>query len=197
MLPDYNVSRKEAKMKSTNSGRMESFGVPNFSSRPVIPYYCEVPDYEMKFAKDGDAGYDLPIWDDRLNNGEWGENGEITLQPMESKTIKTGVYMGIPNGKYGDLDSRSGTSKAKLILLCHTIDSPYIGNIRLAILNLNTEPVTIKNGQSLFQIVIKDYTEAFTYRCKSKEDFLDIVGETSRGSKGFGSTGRGYEGGNK
>lgn len=145
-------------------------------------YYSE-SGYELFYAHDGDAGLDLPIWDDR-----YGE--EITLQPGESKKLRTGVYMKIPEGNYGELDTRSSTSKIKLNLLCRTIDSGYIGNIHLAIINQNSEPVTIKQGQCICQIVIKPYTKVDPVNIPNLEGFLAVTGKTTRGDKGFGSSGR-------
>ena len=147
-----------------------------------LPYYSE-SGYELFYGHDGDAGLDLPIWDDR-----YPEN--ITLAPGESITIKTGVYMKIPEGNYGFLDTRSSTSKIKLDLLCRTIDEPYTGNIRLALINLNSRAVTIHQGQCVAQIIIKPYTKVDPNKHNSLEDFLAEVGETTRGDNGFGSTGR-------
>lgn len=147
-----------------------------------LPYYSE-SGYELFYGHDGDAGLDLPIWDDRYPD-------EITFQPMQAITIKTGVYMKIPEGNYGFLDTRSSTSKIKLDLLCRTIDEPYTGNIRLALINLNTEPVTIKQGQCVAQIIIKPYTKVEPVAFNSLEGFQNYAGETTRGDKGFGSTGR-------
>lgn len=154
-----------------------------------LPFYSE-SGIEVFYGTDGSAGLDLPIWDDRLTNGEWAENGEITLQPMDALTVKTGVYLAIPKGFYGDLDTRSSTSKIKLDLLCHTIDNDYRGNIRLALINLNTVPVTIKNGQSICQIIIKKYEKVNTKGYEDLETFMDRYGDTERKDNGFGHTGR-------
>lgn len=149
---------------------------------PTLQYYSE-SGYELFYAHDGDAGLDLPIWDKR-----YGE--EITFQPGESMRLRTGVYMKIPDGNYGHLDTRSSTSKIKLNLQCRTIDEPYTGNIHLAIINQNTEPVTIKQGQCIAQIIIKPYTKVKPSKFEDLNHFKETVGETTRGDKGFGSSGR-------
>lgn len=170
---------------------------------PVMKYYSEYEEYMERAYFEGDiseeeykkmrrlsygtehsAGLDLPIWDERLVNGEWSYNGRYILQPMEHKIFKTGVYMKIPEGCYGELDTRSSTSKKKLDLLCHTIDADYIGNIKVSVINLNTEPVEIKNGDYLFQIIIKPYVKVNPSRVESP----DHLGDTERGAGGFGST---------
>ncbi len=180
-----------------------------------LPYFSE-SGYELFYGHDGDAGLDLPIWDarftdkyayaqlvEKLSEEELKElekdivkdkaemhDIEIRLEPRQSITVKTGVYMKIPEGNFGFLDTRSSTSKIKLDLLCRTIDEPYTGNIRLALINLNDVPVTIKQGQCVAQIIIMPYTKTKPNNYKSLEDFLADVGETTRGDKGFGSTGR-------
>lgn len=149
---------------------------------PQLNYFSE-SGYKLFYGHDGDAGLDLPIWDDRYPE-------EITFQPGEAITLKTGVYMKIPEGNFGLLDTRSSTSKIKLDLLCRTIDEPYTGNIRLALINLNSIPVTVKQGQCLGQIIIKKYTKVKPIPSPDLEDFLSIAGQTTRGDNGFGSTGR-------
>jgi len=148
---------------------------------PWLPYYSE-SGYELKYGHKGDAGLDLPIWDK-----DFGE--KIIVMPGDSILVKTGVYMKIPEGNFGFLDTRSSTSKLKLDLLCRTIDEPYTGNIRLSLINLNSEPVTITQGQRVAQIIIKQYTEVDPLPCDDLDEFLAMAGQTSRGDKGFGSTG--------
>lgn len=159
------------------------------NNTPALNFYSE-SGIEPFYGTEDSAGLDLPIWDERLKNGYLSWDGEYTLQPMEALTVKTGVYMSIPEGHYGQLDTRSSTSKIKLDLLCHTIDSDYRGNIRLALINLNTVPVTIKNGQSLAQIIIKKYEKVEPVKFESYDEFLENSKQTPRGDKGFGSTGR-------
>lgn len=154
---------------------------------PELSYYCAIPGYNVEYHHDGDARLDLPIWDERLTNGELSVGGSITLFPMQTITLKTGIYMAIPEHHYGLLDSRSSTSKKKLDLLCRIIDSPFLGNIRVTIINLNEIPVIISNGDELFQIVIQEYKKVKPIRFDSEEAFLSYAGTTERGADGFGS----------
>jgi len=149
--------------------------------KPILNYFSE-SGHELRYGHDGDAGLDLPIWDDRYGK-------EITIMPGDSITVRTGVYLSIPVGNYGLLDTRSSTSKIKLDLLCRTIDNPYRGNIHLSLINLNDVPVTVKQGQCVAQIIIQEYTKVDPIPATDIEDFLIIAGVTSRGDKGYGSTG--------
>lgn len=152
-----------------------------------ITYYFSQSGKEINYHHKDDAGIDLPIWDERLENGEISDTGYIDLYPQQSITLKTGIHIGIPEGHYGLLDSRSSTSKLKLDLLCRTIDNPFRGNIRVAFANVGTEFVRIKNGDELFQIIIQEYVKADLQPCSSLEQFMELAGETARGADGFGS----------
>lgn len=151
-----------------------------------LHYYSE-SGKELNYHHEEDAGIDLPIWDEKLNNGEISSTGYVDLEPQQSLTLKTGVYLGMEPGHYGFLDSRSGTSKLKLDLLCRIIDNPFRGNIKVAFTNNGDETVRISNGDELFQIIIQKYTKANPLKCGSLEEFLSNAGETARGSDGFGS----------
>ncbi|AYP68620.1 deoxyuridine 5'-triphosphate nucleotidohydrolase [Exiguobacterium phage vB_EalM-132] len=152
-----------------------------------LPYYSVMPGFMLDYHHEDDAGLDLPIWDEKLTNGELSETGEFILGVGESVMLKTGIHLAIPKGHYGLLDSRSSTSKLRLDLLCRTIDSSYRGDIRVAFTNHNTVPVTIKNGEELFQIIIKQYSTAEPIPLNSLEAFLGFAGNTERGEEGFGS----------
>lgn len=154
---------------------------------PVLDYFCAIPDFHLEYHHGDDAGLDLPIYDEKLCNGELSLTDSYNLMPGESVTLKTGVFMGIPKGHYGFLDSRSSTSKKKLDLLCRIIDSPFRGNIRVAIINLGKEPVTICNGDELFQIVIQEYAKVKPMKHSSLDGFMNAAGRTARGESGFGS----------
>jgi dUTPase len=93
------------------------------------------------------------------------------------------------------MDSRSGTSKKTLDLLCRTVDAPYRGNIRVAFINHNPHPVTISNRDELFQIVILEKVKGEMKRFETEEAFLDYAGQTARGSDGFNSKERKQQGG--
>jgi deoxyuridine 5'-triphosphate nucleotidohydrolase len=152
-----------------------------------LPYYCAIPEFNLEYHHNDDAGLDLPIWDERLTNGELSTTGSITLASLQGITLKTGIHMAIPKGHYGLLDSRSSTSKKRLDLLCRIIDSPFRGNIRVAIINLNNHPVTVSNKDELFQIIIQKYTKKQPIRFETYEEFLAYAGTTKRGQDGFGS----------
>ena len=139
--------------------------------------YFSESDLDIFYGTDGSAGIDLPFYVPEID--------QVTINPGESFQLKTGVYLEIPEGNVGILDSRSSTSKLKLDLLAHTIDSDFRGNIRVVVINNGTKPVTVFKGDYLAQIVIVPFYKANLARVNSVED----LSQTERGTGSFGHTG--------
>jgi len=133
---------------------------------------------EIAYNSEGAAGLDLPFFDV--------DREEIILGHNESMMIKTGIYVEIPIGHVGLLDTRSSTGKAKVDLLCRTIDPDFRGNIRLMVINHNEYPVCIKRGDLVAQILILPCPQLSLNRVNSIEDLTTTV----RAGGSFGSTGR-------
>ena len=112
-------------------------------------------------------------------------NEDCVLQPLERKLIKTGVRVGIPQGFEGQVRARSGLSAKKGLTLVNgigTIDSDYIGEILVSMINLSNEPQEIHKGDRIAQLVIVPIIQALFIPVKNLED-------TGRGEGGFGHTG--------
>lgn len=139
-----------------------------------VDVVCEdgfVPEYKH----DGDAGADL-----RANI-----DGPLTIQPGESAWVPTGVRMAIPEGHVGLQFPRSGLGCNHGICLANgvgVIDSGYRGEVRSKLLNLGGEPFTVNPGDRICQLVIIPYT-------KAKFWTVEELGESDRGTDGYGSTG--------
>lgn len=142
-------------------------------------YYSE-GGLDLRYGTESSAGIDLPFYDAEMET--------VVLQPGETKLIKTGIHMEIPDMHVGFLDTRSSTGKAGVDLMCRTIDWDYRGNIRLMVINHGGEPLTIERGQFIAQIVIMKLNEDRKLERVSSPDELS---KTDRGDKGFGSTGGG------
>ena len=109
----------------------------------------------------------------------------ITLQPLERKIIKTGLFMALPKGYEGQVRPRSGLAAKQGITVLNapgTIDADYRGDIGVILVNVSNEEVTIQPGDRIAQLVIAKYE-----RVQWKE--VEHLPETDRGTGGFGSTG--------
>ncbi len=121
----------------------------------------------------GDAGLDLYVLED------------IIIEPGETLPIKLGVACEPDNGKAYFLMPRSSISKTPLRLAnsIGLIDGGYRGELMAMCDNIKPEPYTAEKGQRLFQIVACDCSP-ITY------ELVNELSETTRGSGGFGSTGK-------
>jgi dUTP pyrophosphatase len=64
-----------------------------------------------------------------------------------------------------------------------TIDADYRGEVKVILINLSENNVTIPHGERIAQMVIQRHEQAEWIE-------TEALGETNRGSGGFGSTGK-------
>jgi dUTP pyrophosphatase len=126
-------------------------------------------------ATEGAAGMDLMAAVDEA----------VELLPRARALIPTGLALAIPKGFEGQIRPRSGLAWKHGVTVCNapgTVDSDYRGEVKVNLVNLGHEPVTIARGDRIAQLVVAPVTPAV----------LEIVSElsdTARGTGGFGSTG--------
>ncbi|HVA11653.1 MAG TPA: dUTP diphosphatase [Stellaceae bacterium] len=110
----------------------------------------------------------------------------LVLAPGERKDVPTGIALALPPGWEGQVRPRSGLALRHGLAVLNspgTIDADYRGEIRIILANLGTAPVTIARGERIAQLVIAPVSRAVW------EVVAELPG-TTRGSGGFGSTGR-------
>ena len=137
-----------------------------------IPIKLLHPDAKLPLrAKPYDAGSDLHAIE------------AAVLTPGERRVIKTGIAMEIPPGYYGRVAPRSGLSVKKgAMTLAGVVDSGYLGDVSVVLINLGQEPIEINVGDRIAQIII----ESCAYPdWKIVDELLPSV----RGAAGWGSTG--------
>jgi dUTP pyrophosphatase len=135
----------------------------------------QLPDY----ATPGSVGMDLMA--------ATSEDEVITLAPLERVLVPTGIAIALPDGYEAQIRPRSGLAVKHGITVLNspgTVDSDYRGEIKIALVNLSSEPFTITRGMRIAQMVIAQVTHA------SINVVFDLD-DTSRGEGGFGSTGVG------
>ena len=85
------------------------------------------------------------------------------LAPMERAMIPTGIAIGLPVGFEAQIRPRSGLALKQGFTLVNspgTIDSDYRGEIQLIAINLGAEPIMIKRGQRIAQMVVQRIVRA-------------------------------------
>lgn len=111
--------------------------------------------------------------------------GDLVLAPLERAMVPTGIAISLPEGFEAQIRPRSGLADRLGITLLNTpgtIDSDYRGEIRVILINLGTETVTIRPGDRIAQMVV-----ARVARIAWEE--VSELDDTDRGSGGFGHTG--------
>ena len=110
----------------------------------------------------------------------------VTIGPGELVRIPTGIAIALPSPDYVALVfARSGLGVKHGIALSNgvgVIDSDYRGEIRVGLTNLSHVPYTVRPGDRIAQLAVVPVVQA---RLVPVED----LGETARGTGGFGSTG--------
>ena len=110
-------------------------------------------------------------------------NENVTILPNTRHPVATGISMIIPQGHVGLLWDRSGLAvKNGMTLLGGVIDSSFRGEIKIIMYNTGTEPLVITKSMKIAQMLIQPFAQ-----CHIQE--VEELNETSRGDKGFGSTG--------
>src|SRR5690606_1747952 len=102
-----------------------------------------------EYAREGDAGMDI----------RWAASTDVSkvLKPLERLAFHTGIYVELPEGYEFQIRPRSGLSfKHGLTVLNSpgTIDSNFRGEIKVILVNLSNEAVTIHGGDRIAQMVL-------------------------------------------
>ena len=136
-----------------------------------------LPAYETPGAAGADIRANLPP--DQRATG-------FTLAPMQRSICPTGLRVEIPHGYEMQIRPRSGLATKSGITLPNTpgtIDSDYRGPLGVALINLGDAPYTVQHGDRIAQMIIAPVVQVGF-------QLVETLGETIRGSGGFGSTGK-------
>ena len=109
-----------------------------------------------------------------------------SIAPGETKLIRTGIAMEIPEGYGGFLYARSGLATKRGLAPANkvgVIDADYRGEIMVAMYNQSGTVQNVEAGERVAQLVIAPFLHA---EFEESESLCD----TKRGEGGFGSTGK-------
>jgi len=132
----------------------------------------ELPSYQTSHSN----GMDLPA----------AISAAVVISPGQRLSIATGFALEIPEGFDGQVRPRSGLAVSHGLTVLNspgTRDADYRGEVKVLIVNLGCEPVTIKPGDRRAQLVIAPTVSAFLLE-------VDELAPSTRGGGGFGHTGR-------
>ena len=131
---------------------------------------------------------DLPRYETELSAGIDVRSfieSPIILKPFERKLVNTGLYAQLEKGYEIQVRPRSGLALKKGITVLNspgTIDADYRGEIGVILINLSNDDFIINSGDRIAQLVVSKHEQP-------NLEQTDSLDSTSRGEKGFGSTG--------
>jgi dUTP pyrophosphatase len=150
---------------------------------------CEIlNDGKLPFKKNPtDAGFDLYATED------------VTIYPGQVQKHPLNIKLKLPHGTWAEITSKSGLGAQGLLVFAGVIDQEYRGIPHVVMSNIwvmqevgpdgyplmRVNPIVIKKGEKLAQLIMSPYSPEFYI-----EQVEAIDTNTSRGSGGFGSTGK-------
>ncbi len=153
---------------------------PNFSQRPEVklkrlPHAKDLPlpRYQSHCAAGADLMAALP------------ENSPVILKKTHWHLVPTGFAIELPEGFEAQVRPRSGLAYKHGITVLNspgTIDADYRGEIKVLLINHGSDVFRVTHAMRIAQLIIAPVSQAvFTQS--------DDLGDSARGTKGFGSTG--------
>ncbi len=122
-------------------------------------------------AHHDDAGLDLYSLED------------FVIAPGQGHVTRTGIAIALPPKHVGMVADRSSMAKKGIKTAGGVIDAGYRGEIHIVLRNLTHEPIAVSKGERIAQLLIMPIITPMPVEVES----LDA---TTRGTKGFGSSGR-------
>ena len=110
---------------------------------------------------------------------------ETVIMPHETKLIRTGLAMEIPEGYAGLIYARSGLASKRGLAPANkvgVVDADYRGEVMVALHNHTDKEQKIEAGERIAQLVIAPFL-------KADFELTEELSATVRGEGGFGSTG--------
>lgn len=110
-------------------------------------------------------------------------NETYTLKPGETRMFSTGISVEFPRGYVALIWDRSGLGSQGIHRLAGVIDSEYRGEWKIVLTNLSGKRFRITAGDKIAQCIMQKFERVKITEVKS-------LTKTSRGARGFGSSGR-------
>src|SRR5258706_3059683 len=106
----------------------------------------------------------------------------LQIPSNDNQLISTGLAMTLPEDTYIRIAARSGLAlKKKIQVDAGVVDPDYTGEIKVLLSNRSSKPFQINTGDKIAQFILEKAVSAPIKMVKNLE-------QTSRGSKGFGSS---------
>lgn len=131
------------------------------NSKAIIPSYSHADD----------AGFGIYSIEDKV------------LKPMQYYAVATGISSEIPTNNFVSIRDRSSMAIKGIHVMGGVIDAGYRGEWKIIIINLTSDDYKIEVGDKIAQGILLSAKQA-------KIELAEDLSDSSRGTGGFGSTGR-------
>jgi dUTP pyrophosphatase len=131
---------------------------------------------DPKYAYQSDSGFDLYSID------------EVSFKPFERKLVPTGLFFDIPEGYEIQVRTKSGLALKQGLMVLNspgTVDQGYTGEIKVILMNMNNEVITVNKGQKIAQAVLCPVVSGKWVKLIE----VKKLNNKERSDNGFGSTG--------
>ncbi|MEO1340903.1 MAG: dUTP diphosphatase [Cyanobacteria bacterium J06635_13] len=125
------------------------------------------------YAHPGDAGLDLFAI------------ARQEILPAETRLIKTGIAIALPQGYEAQIRPRSGLALKYSVTVLNspgTIDAGYRGEIGIIMINHGKKAFLVVPGMKVAQMIVTSFIQTKVIAVKDLDS-------TTRGERGYGSTG--------
>lgn len=175
---DVDMSNPEAMLKSmgVDMNNLDQHFESQFTSSVELKFINESENVNPEYAYKSDSGFDL-----RASEDVW-------VFPNSRALVPTGLKFNIPDGYEIQVRSKSGLALNQGLFVLNspgTVDSGYLGEVKVIIFNTTTEKVKIVKGQKVAQAVLCPVVNGkwvSLIQTKSMDN-------KDRNDNGFGSTG--------
>ncbi len=118
---------------------------------------------------------------------------DLRLAPGDRALVSTGIRLALPEGYEGQVRPRSGLAWRSGLTLLNapgTIDCDYRGVVKVILVNLGQDAVTVRRGDRIAQLVVAPVSRVVWAETAEALTAEPGRGEAGRGEGGFGSTGK-------
>ena len=127
-------------------------------------------------ADPGCAGYDVF------------SSKDVVIEKGKRGLVPLGLAVQVPDYYYLRIAPRSGLSVKGIDIGAGVIDSSYRGEVKVLVINNTDNDYYVLEGDKIAQLIMERCANAQIDVCYDSDSDDDLV-QTSRGDKGFGSTG--------
>lgn len=166
VFKEFGLDMKEIEKEMMQNTTKLPLGYVKLSPDAVDPFY----------NYDGDSGFDLYSIID------------VEISPFGRELIPTGLSFDIKDGYEIQVRSKSGLALKQGLMVLNspgTVDSGYLGEVKVILMNMNPHPIQITKGMKVAQAVLTSVVNGKWVELNK----LNEITDKDRGSNGFGSTG--------